>query len=179
MTDPAHTRLGGNGVRVDVHFDTAPGAPLQVRYTVHNTGHQDLAVFDRGNQHAVLTGRQARGDVGAPGFRDEGQGDGTLSHVALPLAQPSPTLPPVPLAARVPAGQSLQGAFAFSPLLDQAPVRLRWCLGVADFDPAHFSSPTQAGAVEVWQGAFTLADAQQVLCTPWFEVAAGAFVSGD
>jgi len=153
------------------------GSPLRVRYRVHNTGGEDLAVFDRGNRHAVLTKRQQAGEVGEPGFHEDGDGGLVLSHVARPLPRPAPTLPPTPLAARLAPGQALEGDFSFSPLVGDQPRRLRWCLGVAPFNETQFRSPEQAGGVEVWQASFDLAESQQTLCTPWFEVAAGAFAT--
>lgn len=175
MSEAPATTIEGDGVRIEAAFETGAGGPLRVRYRVHNTGGADLAVFDRGNRHAVLTKRQKTGEVGEPGFREDGDGGLVLSHVARPLPDPSPTLPPTPLAARLAPGQALEGSFSFSPLVGEQPRRLRWCLGVAAFDEAQFRSPEQAGAVEVWQASFALADSQQTLCTPWFDVDAGAF----
>ena len=175
MAEASSATIQGEGLRLEAAFQAAAGQPLQVRYRVHNTGQADLAVFDRGNRHAVLTRRQQTGEVGQPTFREEGDGGLTVSHVALPLPDPSPTLPPTPLAARLAAGQALEGAFTFSPLLGDSPRRIRWCLGVASFDDELFRDPEQVGGIEVWQAPFTLADAQQVLCTPWFDVAKGAF----
>ena len=169
------TRIDADGVALDVEFDARPGAPVEVRYRLQNTGATPLAVFDRGDRHGVLTGRQATGDVGAPGTRDEGAGDVTLSHIARALPSPSPTLPPVPLAARVDAGGVLEGRFRASPTTLDPPKRLRWCLGVVEFDPAFFSSPERVGGVEVWQASFELADRQRLVCTPWFDLAAHAF----
>ena len=170
------TVIEGNGVRVEVQLEAAVNSPLQVRYSVHNTGASDLAVFDRGDRHAVSTRRQNEGEVGQPGTRDEGDGDITISHVAMPLPQPTPTLPPVPLAAKLAAGATLDGEFSYSPFALAPPKRLRWCLGVAPFNDADFSSPQQFDGVEVWQAGFQLAEQQQRLCTPWFDLAEGGFV---
>lgn len=178
MSGSASTTIEGDGVRVEAAFETVAGGGLRVRYRVRNTGDADIAVFDRGNRHAVLTRRQRTGEVGEPGFRDEGDGDVSALHVALPLPQPSPTVPPVPLAAKLPAGAGLEGEFEFAPLLADTPRRVRWCLGVAPFDEAHFGDPETVDGVEVWQGSFDLAGRQQTLCTGWFEIAAGAF-AGD
>src|SRR5690554_2349989 len=175
MPEAAATTIEGDGVRIEAAFEIDDGGPLRVRYRVQNTGGADLAVFDRGDRHAVLTKRQQAGEVGRPGFHEDGAGGLVLSHVARPLPQPGPTLPPTPLAARLAPGQALEGSFGFSPLVGDQPRRLRWCLGVAAFDEAQFRSPEQAGGVEVWQASFALAESQQRLCTPWFDVAAGAF----
>ena len=170
------TRIDADGVAIEVAFDARPGAPVEVHYRLRNTGTAPLAVFDRGDRHAVLTGRQATGDIGAPGTREDGGGDVTLSHIARALPSPSPTLPPVPLAARVDAGAALEGHFRASPMTLDAPKRLRWCVGVVGFDPAAFGSPERVGEVEVWQASFDLADRQRLVCTPWFDLAAGGFV---
>ncbi|MGY0634635.1 hypothetical protein [Luteimonas sp. A478] len=170
----ATTTVEGNDVRLEVAFEAAAGGPLQVRYRVHNTGSADLAVFDRGNRHAVLTRRLPVGEVGDPVFHEE-DGGLTLSHKALPLPEPSPTLPPVPLAARLAADGVLEGDFSFAPLVGDQPDRVRWCLGVAPFDDELFRSPEQGAGIEVWQASFTLAGSQQLLCTPWFDTRSGAF----
>lgn len=173
-SEAASTTVEGAGARLEVSFQTAAGGPLQVRYRVHNTTDADLAVFDRGNRHAVLTGRQHGGAVGDPSFREDGD-DLTLSHVALPLAQPTPTVPPVPLAAKLAAGETLEGSFAFTAPTAGVPKRIRWCLGVAPFDQADFSAPEEVDGVEIWQASFALAERQQTLCTPWFDLSRGMF----
>ncbi|WP_149196470.1 hypothetical protein [Luteimonas suaedae] len=173
-SEATSTTVEGEGARLEVSFQATAGGPLQVRYRVHNTADADLAVFDRGNRHAVLIGRQHGGAVGDPSFREDG-GDVTLSHVALPLAQPSPTVPPVPLAAKLVAGGTLEGAFAFTAPTAEAPKRMRWCLGVAPFDEADFSAPEEIDEVEIWQASFALAERQQTLCTPWFDLSSGMF----
>lgn len=175
MSEAANATIEGEGVRVEASLEAGADRPVRVRYRVHNTGGADLAVFDRGNRHAVLTKRQQAGEVGQPTFREEVAGSLVLSHVAVPLPEPHPTLPPVPLAARLGPGQALEGEFSFSPLVDGPLERVRWCLGVAPFDRERFSEPEEAGGVEVWRAGFELAGDQQVLCTPWFDVANGAF----
>ncbi|MGO1541952.1 MAG: hypothetical protein ACTHZI_00560 [Luteimonas sp.] len=177
MSEASSATVEGEGVRVEAAFEAVADGPLKVRYRVHNTGGGDLAVFDRGNRHAVLTKRQQAGEVGQPIFREEGDGGLTLSHMAMPLPQPSPTLPPTPLAARLGAGQALEGEFSFAPLVGEPPTRLRWCLGVTPFEEARFTATEHAGEFEVWQASFAHADSQQVLCTPWFDVAKGAFAA--
>lgn len=176
-SEAASTTIDDAGVRLEVAFEPAASGPLRVRYRVHNTTGADIAVFDRGNRHAVLTGRQQGGAVGDPTFREEDDGDVTLRHVALPLAQPTPTVPPVPLAARLAAGDTLEGAFAFTAPTAAAPKRMRWCLGVAPFDESDFSVPEAIDGIEIWQAAFALSERQQTLCTPWFDLAAGTFAS--
>ena len=47
------TRIDADGVALDVEFDARPGAPVEVRYRLQNTGATPLAVFDRGDRHGV------------------------------------------------------------------------------------------------------------------------------
>lgn len=177
MTDEdqvARTTVEGDGAVLEVAFDPA-GSRLAVRYRISNTGSGPLAVFDRGDRHAVLTKRLVAGEVPAPRFED-GAGGLTLSHVARALPDPAPTVPPVPLAAKLAPGAALDDGFAFDLSLGSASGRVRWCLGVAPFD-AEFQASESAGEVAVWTAPFEAAEAQQRLCTPWFDVAAGAFVT--
>ncbi|NZA25856.1 hypothetical protein H0E84_05625 [Luteimonas sp. SJ-92] len=169
------TTVEGDGARLEADFAYDPRQrALRVRYRLHNTGGEELAVFDRGNRHAVLSGRQQGGAVGDPAFREDGA-DVTLSHIALPLPSPSPTVPPMPLAARLPAGAELEGEFAFAPPTAEPARRMRWCLGVARFEESELTAPENVDGVEVWQASFAFAERQQLLCTPWFDVVAGAF----
>lgn len=175
MYDAASTTIEAEGVRIEATIQATDDRPVQVSYRVHNTGSGDLAVFDRGDSHAVMTKSQRSGAVGQPSFRVEGNGALVLSHRARALPDPSPTVPPVPLAARLAPGQALEGDFIFSGLLEEPVQRVRWCLGVAPFDDEHFFDRQQVGEIEVWMASFALADTQQVLCTPWFDVSSGAF----
>lgn len=177
-TQFATTVIDGNGTRLEVDFDQLADDSVQVRYRLHNTGGVDLAVFDRGDRHAVLTGRQEPGAVGQPLFREEGDGDYTFGHVALPLPNPSPTSPPTPLAAKLAAGKMLEGEFRLQ-VLAEVPRRVRWCLGMAPLTEGMFSQPEQAAGVEIWRGSFSAHEQQQKLCTPWYDMAAGAFKEDD
>jgi len=169
----ARTSVDGEGARLEVAFDP-DGDALAVRYRISNTGDVPLAVFDRGDRHAVLTKQLVAGEVPAPHFEDA-DGGLVLSHVARALPDPAPTLPPVPLASRLAAGAALDGAFAFDLSLGTSANRVRWCLGVAAFDEAQFEASESMGEVAVWTAPFAMAAAQQLLCTPWFDVAAGVF----
>jgi hypothetical protein len=165
----------GDGVSLEARFDYAPSAgKLVVHYRVHNEGDAPVAIFDRGNRQAVLSKRQALGAVAAPTFEDAGDAT-TLRHVALPLPRPTPTVPPTPLATKVAAGAAADGEFEFA-FVSTTPKRVRWCLGIAPFADADFSSPELAGGVEVWRASFAVVERQQVVCTPWFDLARGAFV---
>lgn len=167
----------GRGATLEVRFDyTTATDALTVAYRLRNTGDVTLMVFDRGNRHAVMSGRLVQGEVPAPLFSVQG-GDVALSHRALPLPMPAPTVPPLPLAARVEPGPALQGSFEYASLTAESPKRLRWCLGVAPFMQEDFRKlePGTGQARDVWQVAFAVAERQRLLCTPWYEVAAGRF----
>lgn len=178
MTDaPDTAQVEADGLRLTARFAYAPrtGA-LAVTYRLDNTGDAPVAVFDRGNRHAVLTGRQRDGGVGDPVFEEEAPGRVTLRHAAAGLPRPTPTVPPTPLAAKLDPGAGLEGEFAFAPPTRGEPARMRWCLGVAPFDGAAFTQPQEVDGVEVWQADFERAERQRLLCTPWFDVVAGRFV---
>jgi hypothetical protein len=175
---PARTVVEGDGTKMEATFDF-DGAKqrLSVRYRIANTGDAALAVFDRGNAHAVLTKRQKAGAIGAPLMKQDG-GDVTLSHIALPLPKPAPTVPPTPLAAKVEAGGSLDGAFDFNLSLADAPRRVRWCLGMAPFTEGEFTA-SKNGESGVWSASFAVIESQRTLCTPWYDLTGGAFEAGD
>lgn len=172
----ARTSVAGAGARLEVAFDPV-GERLHVRYRIGNTGPDPLAVFDRGDQHAVLTGRLEVGEVPMPAFVREAGGT-VLSHAARPRPHPSPTLPPVPLAARLEPGAILEGAFEFDLSLVEEPRQVRWCLGVAPFDEAMFQAAQRPGVIPVWSGPWADGLDQQLLCTPWFAIDAGRFAQG-
>jgi len=179
-SSPASTHVDGEGLRLDVDFSALSSDTVQVRYRLRNDGAAPLAVFDRGNRHAVLTKRQAPGAIGAPTFEETGGGDVVLRHVALLQASgpTGPTLPPTPLALKLEAGASIEGEFVF-PIPASAPLkRVRWCVGVAAFDDAGFFSPEATDAGEVWQAGDGAIARQRVLCTSWFGMAAGRFEEG-
>ncbi|MGY1530272.1 hypothetical protein [Luteimonas sp. A649] len=169
----ARTSVDGEGARLEVAFDP-DGDALAVRYRISNTGQAPMAVFDRGDRHAVLAKTLVAGEVPVPRF-EEAEGGLVLSHGARPLPSPAPTVPPVPLASRLASGAALDGAFAFDLSLAGKVDRVRWCLGVAAFDDALFETSESMGDVAVWTAPFEMAEAQQLLCTPWFDVAAGVF----
>jgi hypothetical protein len=169
----ARTSVEGQGARLEVAFDP-DGNALAVRYRISNTGKAPLAVFDRGDRHAVLTKTLVAGNVPAPRFEDGGDGL-VLSHAARALPSPAPTVPAVPLAAKLAPGGALDGAFSFDLSLGDGAGRVRWCLGVAAFDEARFQASESAGDVAVWTAPFDMADAQQLLCTPWFDLGTGMF----
>ncbi|MGY0652141.1 hypothetical protein ACW7GZ_09785 [Luteimonas sp. A537] len=169
----ARTSVSGEGAMLEAAFDP-DGQRLAVRYRISNTGDAPLAVFDRGDSHSVLTKRLVAGDVPAPRVED-GEDGLTLSHAAQPLPHPAPTSPPTPLATKLGPGESLDAGFDIDLSLVATAARVRWCLGVLPFDEAGFRSATSAGDVAVWSAPFSVVEHQQLLCTPWFDMAAGTF----
>jgi len=175
---PVSTKVEDADVRLEVSFASPSPGTVQVRYRLHNAGAAPLAVFDRGNRHAVLAKRQAAGAVGAPTFEDTGGGDVVLRHVALRSSgggPTGPTVPATPLALKLGPGATLAAEFSFSIPTSTPPKRVRWCLGVAAFDDGHFFSPETAADGEVWQADDDAVQSQRMLCTPWFDLAAGEF----
>lgn len=168
----SQTVVSGEGASLEATFEYAASArALHVRYRLHNESKAPLMVFDRGNRHAVMTKQLVQGEIAAPLFAVEGD-DVTLSHLALPLPQPAPTVPPTPLAARVEPSASLAGEFEFALPVENAPKRLRWCLGVAPFSSTDFQA---IEGESVWTASFAVAESQQVLCTSWFDVTSASF----
>ena len=174
--DLARTTVRGRAATVEVEmgFDAATGT-VDVRYRLHNNDKtKALAVFDRGNSHEVSIGRQTLGAIAAPTWKGMGE-EVELFHVAAPLPNPAPISPPSPLALEVAAGGELRGAFKFA-LLSGAPKRLRWCLGVLPWQASYFDSPSASDAGKIWRASFAVANEQETLCTPWYDVAKAAFV---
>jgi hypothetical protein len=173
-TTSASTSLESGNLHLEVQLSMPSADTVELRYRLRNVGEAAVAVFDRGDRHAVLSGRQTQGAVAAPSFEDTGDGAVVLRHVARPApAGPTgPTSPHTPLALKLEAGAVLEDGFRFS-IPSSPPQRLRWCLGVAPFEQERFFAPERGAGVEVWQA--TDASAQRELCTPWFDRARGAF----
>ncbi|KWS04573.1 hypothetical protein AZ78_2123 [Lysobacter capsici AZ78] len=179
--DAARTKItvaGKNGVKLDVEFRyQAQARSVEVNYQLHNPdAAPPLAVFDRGDLHTVQIGRQKLGAIGQPGFVTEGA-DVEMLHAALPLPDPAPTSPPTPLAIKVAPGSTLSGRFESEIWSTTVPKRLRWCVGVMPFDEKFFDAPARSADGQVWSAPFAAAEAQQMLCTPWFDIAKGGFES--
>lgn len=177
---PAHvtatTTVPGSLAEMTATFDYSSAAhSLQVKYRVENKGSETLAVFDRGDRHAVMTRQLTAGVVPPPLFSDDKSGGLTLSHEALPLPHPAPTSPPTPLAARLAPGAGLEGMFSFTVPASIDATRIRWCLGIAHFNERDFSAGESLADVDLWRASFAVVDEQERLCTPWFDVARGAF----
>lgn len=177
LAAPAHTRIrGALDTSLDVEFDYAPASRIvEVRYTLRNNGDGPIAVFDRGDLHAIGNGRQIFGEVGVPRMETDGE-DVTLIHAAFPLPDPAPTSPPTPMAIELAPGASLDGAFAFALKGIVIPTRLRWCVGAMRMGDAYMDSPQATKAGNVWRASFAVVERQQRICTPWYDVARGAFV---
>ncbi len=156
-------------------FDYAPESRiLAVHYRLRNAGATALAVFDRGDQHAIGIGRQKDGDVGIPRQIEDG-GDVQLIHAAAPLPEPEPTSPPTPVAIELAPGATLSGEFRFALKGLVVPKRLRWCVGMMHVGDAYMDSPHQTEHGRMWRASFAVVDKQTLLCTPWYDVATGHF----
>ena len=157
-------------------FDYAPASRIiEVRYRLRNASPSSaLAVFDRGDLHAIDIGRQKFGEVGVPKMIENGE-DIELVHAVAPLPSPSPTAPPTPIAIQVEPGAELAGHFRFALKGITIPKRLRWCVGVMPFDAAYMDSPTPSADGQIWRASFAVVDQQRMLCTPWYDVATAAF----
>ncbi len=169
---PARATVERDGVRLDAQFDfDAATQRLSVRYHLHNGSRHAIGVFDRGDTLAVKQGRLVAGTVAAPAMEQGAEGL-TLQHRAMPLRRPAPTVPPIPLAARVGAEGDLHGQFHADA---GSATRVRWCLASAAFDDVHFSSPQQAADIALWRASFAVVPLQQSLCTPWFDLSTRRF----
>lgn len=170
----ATTVVHAHGVAIEVKFVVdASASSLRVDYTVRNEGAVAIAAFDRGNTHDVATGRLTAGTVGAPSRMPSDEGM-TLSHLALALPRPAPTVPRISLAARLDPDGVLSGAFDSA--ID-GHAKVRYCLGVIRFDDSAFTAFEGASTMPLWRTPFPLAAQQDTVCTPWFSVATRAFES--
>ena len=175
---PAVARVhGAHALELQAEFDYAPASRIiEVRYALHNRGETAVAVFDRGDLHAVGVGRQVLGAVGIPRMDIEGD-DVSLVHAAAPLPDPAPTSPPTPMAIELAPGASLEGEFKFALKGTAAPKRLRWCVGAMRMGEAYMDSPQSTRAGRLWRASFGVVEKQSLICTPWYDVASAAFES--
>ncbi|KRE96607.1 hypothetical protein ASG87_16605 [Frateuria sp. Soil773] len=155
---------------VEARYDAAT-RKLAVRYRLHNTGTEPLAVFDRGDSMQLRTHQLEPGKP-APPLQADDDGGLTFSHRAMPLRKPPPIVPHIPLAGRLDAGASRADTFT----VDVPPGvgRVRYCLGVAPFPAEGFRPATGAGD-GVWQASYRIVDQQTLLCTPWLDLATARF----
>src|SRR5690606_32587752 len=151
--------------RLDGRFSLgADGRTLHVAYKVSSIGRYALLVFDRGDALSVATNRQAPGSVGVPQVQFQ-EGDLVLRHVALPLREPTPTVPPSPLASRVLPGSEYDNHFAYVlPEAGSGQVRrVRYCQGAVGVPrPLPDSAQRSDGA---WSVPNAAAAHQGVLCS--------------
>lgn len=169
-SDPRSTVVSTPLAVLEATFATGPAAhTLHVRYTVRNASGAPLMTLDRGDSLAMRKHTLTATSIAAPYAKDDA-GDLTLSHRALPLAKPAPTVPRVPLAAKLEAGAAASEEFRTD--LSATTKRVRYCLGIAPFDPEAF---TPFDATALWRASFRIADVQTLLCTPWFSLSAHRF----
>jgi hypothetical protein len=174
---PDTTVQGEFDTELHAAFDYAPDSRIiAVRYRLRNAGDAALAVFDRGDQHAIGIGRQKAGDVGIPRQVEAG-GDVELIHAAAPLPEPEPTSPPTPVAIELAPGAELSGEFQFALKGLVVPKRLRWCVGVMRVGDAYMDSPHETKQGRLWRASFAVVDKQKMLCTPWYDVKTAQFES--
>lgn len=175
----ASTLVQRDGVRLEASIEPEMPNAVRVRYRLRNTGQASLAVFDRGDRHAVLTGRQEAGAIGAPHVLQAAEGSVELRHLALPppAGFTGPTVPATPLALQLAPGAVLAGEFSTTLPSSAPPRRVRWCLGVAPFDDTAFFAAEDVEAGRIWQAGAEAVAGQQLLCTPWFDLAAQSAAS--
>ena len=172
---PSTTVQGAFDTQLDATFDYAADSRIiEVHYRLRNNGATALAVFDRGDQHAIGTGSQTIGDVGIPKQIANGE-DFELIHAALPLPEPEPTSPPTPVAIEIAPGAELSAHFRFALKGVIAPKRLRWCVGAMHVGDAYMDSPQDIKESRMWRASFAVVEKQKMLCTPWYDVATGRF----
>ncbi len=147
---------------------------LRVHYTLDNRSGGAIAVFDRGDSASVAMHKLAFGAVPAP-LTEQGDDALTLTLRALPLPKHTPTVPRIPLAARLDAGRSLAGDFSTG--IDASLTRVRACIGVAAFSDDLFSDPKDANGLEIRRASFKAVDRQRLLCTSWFDLETRTFMA--
>lgn len=169
------TVVESRGLALHMQFDfNASNRVLHVRYTLDNRGSDAIAVFDRGDSVSVAMHKLALGEIPAP-LSEQADGALTLTLRALPLPRHTPTVPRIPLAARLDAGHSLDGAFSSG--IDATTTRVRACIGIAPFSEELFSDPKDAHGLEIRRASFKAVDQQHLLCTAWFDLATRTFAA--
>jgi len=157
---------------LDARFDyDAARRSLRIEYSVKNSGDAPLMTLDRGVAVGGKTAAAMAGTSAAPLGKQDGDAL-TLSHVALALPKPAPTVPRVALAAHIERGATHVSRFETE--VPATARRVRYCLGVAPFSDDAFS-PASAGDA-AWRASFTVAGTQTLLCTPWFDITEGRFL---
>ncbi|MGO1072506.1 hypothetical protein [Lysobacter sp. CA199] len=155
-------------------FYDAGARTLLVRYRLRNgSAKRSLAVFDRGVYSDRAGAVFAPGAVGTARVQVEGDGVSLIHSPDTPASAHDP-LASAALAVEVNAGAELADQFVHR-FSDTAPKRLRWCVGVMAFDQAAFGHPVKTEHGTVWTATVDTASARKLLCTPWYDVAAGRF----
>ena len=156
----------GRLAALDVRFDyDRMERSLRIAYSVRNLSDAPLMVLDRG---VAVAGKRAGA---APYSTIDGEAL-TLSHQALALPKPAPTVPRVALAARVERNATHAGEATGS--VPDSMRRVRYCLGIAPFSADAFTASEAEAAV--WRASFGVASSQTLLCTPWFDVSEERFL---
>lgn len=171
----------GTGQTATLHaefFYSSEARTVYVRYRIHNTSaDRALAIFDRGVYGDWAGARYAPGPVGRAVFQRDGDGL-TVAHMATALLSDDPLQRSMPLALALPAGGTIAAESASQLPAEDVPARLRWCIAVMPFDQQHFRSPHQTDTSTIWIATPDVVDLQQMLCTPWYDVAAESFQAG-
>jgi hypothetical protein len=134
---------------------------VRVEYSVRNKSSAPLMVLDRGIAAAGKVTRTA------PLTKIEGDAL-TLTHAAMPLPKPAPTVPRVPLATRIESHATHSATIDVE--LPFEAKRVRYCIGVAPFSEDKFTA--MQGQADVWRASFAVAESQTLLCSAWFDVGA-------
>jgi hypothetical protein len=163
---PVHVRSELASLDLRFRFD-AQRLMLEAEYELRNESQRPIAVFDRGDTIAIANKRLVAGDTEVPMIAQDGERV-ILSHLALELPKPAPTVPRISLAARVETGSSSRGQFRIE--LPQDVQEVRYCIGVAPFDDDHFTALDPKYGVSLWRTAFTVAALQTPICSPWFSL---------
>jgi len=159
------TRVVAPSATLEATFERARQGSLRVSYSLRNTGAQPLMIPDRGVAVGGKLPALAGGESAAPMLKVE-DGAATLTHAVVALPKPAPTVPRIPLAARIEARASHEAAFTVDLPTDVK--RVRYCVAVAPFSEDAFTAVE--GANGIWRAAFGVAETQALVCTSWFDL---------
>lgn len=166
----AVVRLSDAVLELRMNYDASRDL-VTAEYEVRNEGAQAIAIFDRGDSLALATRRQRAGENVLP-MSDQDGARLTLSHLALALPNPAPTVPRISLAAKIDPGKSIAAAFEID--LPRDVREVRYCLGFAPFNADDFSAVDTQSSLPVWRTAFTVSAHQSELCSDWFVLVDGS-----
>ena len=145
---------------------------LRVACSIRNKTDAALMVLDRGMRTGSKGGDVPTKESPPPLIKREGA-DVTLTHAALALPKPAPTVPRMTLAARVEPGAEHASQFNVDVPADAK--RVRYCVGVAPFAEDAFTA--EAADATTWRASFRIAESQTLLCTPWLDLSTSKFDS--